>query len=145
MEAQTPARKLTGLAGWKQRLAALGIAPKEVIEEFTRAPGPGGQLVNKVETAVRLRHPSTGLTAVANDFRSREANRCLAWERLAHAAEERARQARLQRLAEAARERRRRALRSEASKKKLIEAKRRRAARLAQRRISGREAAGHWD
>lgn len=55
---------------------------KEVVMSFLRAGGPGGQHRNKVESAVRLFHPPSGITVTATERRSQHQNRDLAFERL---------------------------------------------------------------
>lgn len=50
--------------------------------ERYRSSGPGGQRRSKVETAVRLHHAPSGLSARAQDSRSPQANRLRAVRRL---------------------------------------------------------------
>lgn len=51
------------------------IKPQDIKIEFFRSSGPGGQNVNKVETAVRIYHLPTGLIVTSQDSRSQQKNR----------------------------------------------------------------------
>jgi protein subunit release factor B len=51
------------------------VLEKDLEESFIRSSGPGGQNVNKVSTAVFLRHIPTGVTVKCQEFRSQEQNR----------------------------------------------------------------------
>jgi peptide chain release factor len=57
--------------------------PKDVKWETMRASGPGGQHVNRTESAVRATHSPTGVQATAMEERSQHRNRKLALARLA--------------------------------------------------------------
>jgi hypothetical protein len=50
-----------------------------------RASGPGGQKRNKTSSAVRLRHPPSGLRVIAEESRSQHENRARALRRLRQA------------------------------------------------------------
>ncbi len=67
----------------------LGVLESELEEIFARSGGPGGQHVNKVSTAVTLRHLPSGLRVTVQDSRSQALNRQLARERLIRAMERR--------------------------------------------------------
>lgn len=51
------------------------IADDELEIEFTKASGPGGQNVNKRETAVRITHTPTGITVISSKERDQARNR----------------------------------------------------------------------
>jgi peptide chain release factor 2 len=55
--------------------AHVQIPEKDLKVDFSRSGGPGGQNVNKVETAVRITHLPTGLVSSARAERSQSANR----------------------------------------------------------------------
>lgn len=48
---------------------------KDVIEHTMRSSGPGGQNVNKVESAIKLEHIETGITVSMRDEKSQHKNR----------------------------------------------------------------------
>jgi hypothetical protein len=50
-----------------------------------RASGPGGQKRNKTSSAVRIRHPASGLLVIAEESRSQHENRARALRRLRQA------------------------------------------------------------
>jgi hypothetical protein len=50
-----------------------------------RASGPGGQKRNKTSSAVRLRHPPSGLIVIAEESRSQHENKAKALNRLRRA------------------------------------------------------------
>lgn len=54
----------------------------EVRVEYYRARGPGGQRKDKKETAVRLKHLPSGMTAVAAESRYQAVNKRRAFQRL---------------------------------------------------------------
>ncbi len=64
---------------------------KELVFETMRASGPGGQHVNKTESAVRVTHLPTGLAVAAREERSQHDNRKLALARLSELLGERTR------------------------------------------------------
>lgn len=110
-QAQVFASERTGTIQWvgdspfrpghKRRnwFVGVGLAPspenvpdlrdEDIAFQTMRASGPGGQHVNKTDSAVRATHRPTGLVATAQEQRSQHANRKLAKLKLALILEER--------------------------------------------------------
>jgi protein subunit release factor B len=111
----------------ESRMARFGIRESDLKESFARSSGPGGQNVNKVATAVSLRHRPSGISVTVQDSRSQAQNRKLARERLLDAIECAREQRRATDVARHEKERRRRSPRPRALKAKILESKRKRA------------------
>jgi protein subunit release factor B len=108
------------------RMARLGVRDADLEEMFARSSGPGGQNVNKVATAVTLRHRPSGISVTVQDSRSQAQNRKLARERLFDAIEQAHKKRRAAEIARRETERRRKSPRPPGLKKKILETKRKR-------------------
>ncbi len=113
-------------ASLSTRMTQLGIRDVDLVETFARSGGPGGQNVNKVSTAVTLRHRPSGISVTVQDSRSQAQNRRLARERLLDAIEQEAKNKRAVEVAQREKARRRRSPRPRALKQRILESKRKR-------------------
>src|SRR6266550_7630432 len=109
-----------------ERMRRFEISEADLRETFARSSGPGGQNVNKVSTAVTLRHLPSGISVTVQDSRSQAMNRKLARERLLEAIESARQERRAAEIAAREKVRRQKSLRPAALKRKILESKRKR-------------------
>jgi len=95
-------------------------------ETFARSSGPGGQHVNKVSTAVTLRHRPSGVSVTVQDSRSQVMNRRIARARLRAAIGKQREADRAAKRALRSKERRRKSPRPARLKRRILESKRKR-------------------
>jgi protein subunit release factor B len=104
----------------------LGICDADLEETFARSSGPGGQNVNKVATAVTLRHRPSGISVTVQDSRSQAVNRKIARTRLLEVMESLDEERHAAEIAEREKARRRKSPRPVALKRRILESKRKR-------------------
>ncbi len=86
--AQSPFRKFHKRKNWFAGIRVYDVSTfplwneKDVAYQSMRSSGPGGQHVNKTESAVRATHLPTGISVTASDERSQMMNKKAATERL---------------------------------------------------------------
>ncbi len=119
------------------RLSRLGVRDEDLLEKFVRSSGPGGQNVNKVSTAVWLKHLPTGIEVRSQEARSQGLNRFAARRKLAELLEARITGARTAREKAAFKARKQKRRRSRRAKEKVLAAKHHQAQKKAERQGPG--------
>jgi protein subunit release factor B len=66
-----------------EKMQRFNIREEDIIENFIRSGGPGGQNVNKTSTCVYLKHIPTGIEVKCSQNRSQAINRFIARQLLA--------------------------------------------------------------
>ena len=118
----------------KQKMQQLGIKEQDIDERFILSSGKGGQNVNKVSSAVYLRHRPSGIEVKCQSERSQALNRFLARKRLSDKIEQAQNLSQSEHKKKIAKIKRQKRKRSKRAKEKFLEYKRLRAGRKAFRR-----------
>jgi peptide chain release factor len=109
-----------------ERMEKLGIHSDDLVEEFVRGSGAGGQKINKTSSTVVLRHLPSGFEVRCQEERSQAMNRVLARIDLCDKIEARREQIQLTRAANISKARAQNRKRSKGEKAKMVKDKRQR-------------------
>lgn len=80
----------------QRRMAKLGIREEDLVENFIRGTGAGGQKINKTSSTIQLRHVPTGIEVRCQRERQQSANRYWARVELCDRVEARKQEARME-------------------------------------------------
>jgi protein subunit release factor B len=110
----------------QRRMAKLKIHEDDLVEQFTRGTGAGGQKINKTSSTVQLKHTPSGLEVRCQRERSQSANRYWARVEICDRLEERKAAAKLEAQNEREKERRQKRKRPRGLKEKILKTKHKR-------------------
>ena len=110
----------------QRRMARLKIHEDDLMEQFTRGTGAGGQKINKTSSTVQLKHTLSGIEVRCQRERSQSANRYWARVELCDRLEERKAAAKLEAQNEREKERRQKRKRPRGLKEKILQTKHKR-------------------
>ena len=116
-----------------------GVVESDLVENFIKGSGAGGQKINKTSSCVQLIHNPSARVVKCQRTRSREVNRWLAREELAQQILEEKHGILSARQQEAERIRRQKRRRSRRQRERMLADKRKRSEKKALRRSPGRE------
>lgn len=123
----------------QRRLKSLGVQDEDLEENFILGTGSGGQKINKTSSCVQLIHRPSGIEIKCQQERSRNRNRHLARVQLCEQLEARRETRRAEKKAAREKARRRNRRRSPAQKARMLDDKKHRSRKKADRRHRGND------
>ena len=110
-----------------EKAARLKVEPVDIVEQFVRGGGAGGQKINKTSSAVLVKHLPTGIEVKCQVNREQSRNRISAYKLLIDKIEDKVLGAKSERAMRVFKLRKQKKHRSKRAKEKMIEGKRARA------------------
>ncbi len=120
-----------------QKAQELKVNPEDIVEQFIRGGGKGGQKINKTSSCVQLRHVPTGIEVRCQAHREQSKNRLSAYKLLINKIEQKIKGAQSERAREIFRKIKQKKKRSKRAKEKMLELKHRQSEKKEMRRGGG--------